>query len=54
MSSSTARCASRTAFESSNINLASAVAVVFFLIVLVITAVNYGLFLRRDHTTTVS
>ena len=41
----------RTAFESSNINLASAVAVVFFLIVLVITAVNYGLFLRRDHTT---
>jgi ABC-type sugar transport system permease subunit len=44
----------RTAFESSNINLASAVAVVFFMIVLVITAVNYGLFLRRDHTTTVS
>lgn len=41
----------RTAFESSNINLASAVAVVFFLIVLLITAVNYGLFLRRDHTT---
>jgi multiple sugar transport system permease protein len=44
----------RTAFESSNINLASAVAVVFFMIVLLITAVNYGLFLRRDHTTTVS
>ena len=44
----------QTAFESSNINLASAVAVVFFLIVLVITAVNYGLFLRRDHTTTVA
>ena len=44
----------QTAFESSNINLASAVAVIFFLIVLVITAVNYGLFLRRDHTTTVS
>jgi ABC-type sugar transport system permease subunit len=41
----------RTAFESSNINLASAVAVVFFMIVLLITAVNYGLFLRRDHTT---
>jgi len=44
----------RTAFENSNINLASAVAVIFFLIVLVITAVNYGLFLRRDHTTIVS
>lgn len=41
----------RTAFESSNINLASAVAVIFFMIVLLITAVNYGLFLRRDHTT---
>lgn len=41
----------RTAFENSNINLASAVAVIFFLIVLVITAVNYGLFLRRDNTT---
>ena len=40
----------RTAFESSNINLASAVAVIFFMIVLLITAVNYGLFLRRDHT----
>jgi ABC-type sugar transport system permease subunit len=35
-------------FESGNINLASAVAVVFFLIVLVITAVNYGFFVRRD------
>ncbi len=43
----------RTAFESSNINLASAVAVVFFMIVLLITAVNYGLFLRRDHSTVV-
>jgi len=43
----------RTAFESNNLNLASAVAVVFFMIVLLITAVNYGLFLRRDHTTTV-
>ncbi|MET0772186.1 MAG: sugar ABC transporter permease [Candidatus Limnocylindrales bacterium] len=41
----------RTAFESNNINLASAVAVIFFMIVLLITAVNYGLFLRRDHTT---
>jgi ABC-type sugar transport system permease subunit len=40
----------RTAFESNNINLASAVAVIFFMIVLLITAVNYGLFLRRDHT----
>jgi ABC-type sugar transport system permease subunit len=40
----------RTAFESSNINLASAVAVIFFMIVLLITAVNYGIFLRRDHT----
>lgn len=39
------------AFESGNINLSSAVAVIFFLIVLVITAVNYGLFLRRDTTT---
>ncbi len=41
----------RTAVESSNINMASAVAVIFFMIVLLITAVNYGLFLRRDHTT---
>ena len=40
------------AFENGNINLASAVAVIFFLIVLVITAVNYGLFLRRDMSTT--
>jgi len=40
------------AFESGNINLSSAVAVIFFLIVLAITAVNYGLFLRRDTTTT--
>jgi ABC-type sugar transport system permease subunit len=44
----------RTAFEGNNLNLASAVAVIFFMIVLLITAVNYGLFLRRDHTTTVS
>ena len=42
----------QTAFEEGNINLASAVAVIFFMIVLVITAVNYGLFLRRDTTTT--
>jgi ABC-type sugar transport system permease subunit len=40
----------RTAFEGNNLNLASAVAVIFFMIVLLITAVNYGLFLRRDHT----
>jgi multiple sugar transport system permease protein len=35
-------------FESGNINIASAVAVIFFMIVLAITAVNYGLFLRRE------
>lgn len=38
----------QTAFESGDFNLASAVGVVFFLIVLAITAVNFGFFLRRD------
>ena len=42
----------QTAFEEGDINLASGVAVIFFMIVLVITAVNYGLFLRRDTATT--
>ncbi|MBX3029767.1 MAG: sugar ABC transporter permease [Chloroflexi bacterium] len=42
----------QTAFESGNLNLASAVAVIFFMIVLLITAVNYGLFIRRETTTT--
>ena len=42
----------QTAFEEGDINLASGVAVIFFMIVLVITAVNYGVFLRRDTATT--
>ncbi len=42
----------QTAFEEGDLNLASGVAVIFFMIVLVITAVNYGLFLRRDTATT--
>ncbi len=42
----------QTAFEEGDLNLASGVAVIFFMIVLVITAVNYGLFIRRDTATT--
>ena len=42
----------QTAFEEGDLNLASGVAVIFFMIVLVITAVNYGLFMRRDTATT--
>jgi multiple sugar transport system permease protein len=38
----------QTAFESSDFNLASAVAVVLFVIVLALTLVNFRLFLRRD------
>jgi len=38
----------QTAFEGSDFNLASAIAVVMFLIVLVLTLVNFRVFLRRD------
>src|SRR5579859_1018475 len=38
----------QTAFEGSDFNLASAIAVVMFVIVLVLTLVNFRLFLRRD------
>ena len=38
----------QTAFEGSDFNLASAIAVVMFVIVLVLTVVNFRLFLRRD------
>jgi ABC-type sugar transport system permease subunit len=38
----------QTAFESSDFNLASAAAVLLFLIVLALTLINFQLFLRRD------
>jgi ABC-type sugar transport system permease subunit len=38
----------QTAFQGSDFNLASAIAVVMFVIVLVLTLVNFRLFLRRD------
>src|SRR6266851_574318 len=38
----------QTAFEGSDFNLASAIAVVMFVMVLVLTLVNFRLFLRRD------
>jgi multiple sugar transport system permease protein len=38
----------QTAFEGSDFNLASAIAVVMFVLVLVLTLVNFRLFLRRD------
>jgi multiple sugar transport system permease protein len=38
----------QTAFEGNDFNLASAMAVVMFLIVLILTLVNFRLFLRRD------
>jgi len=38
----------QTAFESSDFNLASAAAVMLFLIVLALTLVNFRIFLRRD------
>jgi multiple sugar transport system permease protein len=38
----------QTAFEGSDFNLSSAVAVVLFAIVLVLTLINFRLFLRRD------
>ena len=38
----------QVAFEGSDFNLASAIAVVMFVIVLVLTVVNFRLFLRRD------
>ena len=38
----------QTAFEGSDFNLASAIAVVMFVIVLVLTLVNFRVFLRRD------
>lgn len=41
----------QTAFEGSDFNLSSAVAVVLFAIVLVLTLVNFRLFLRRDFAT---
>ena len=40
----------QTAFEGSDFNLASAIAVVMFVIVLVLTLVNFRLFLRRDFS----
>jgi multiple sugar transport system permease protein len=38
----------QTAFEGNDFNLASAIAVVMFVIVLVLTLVNFRVFLRRD------
>ena len=42
----------QTAFEGSDFNLASAIAVVMFVIVLALTVVNFRLFLRRDFANT--
>jgi ABC-type sugar transport system permease subunit len=42
----------QTAFEGSDFNLSSAVAVVLFVIVLLLTLVNFRLFLRRDFAGT--
>jgi ABC-type sugar transport system permease subunit len=42
----------QTAFEGSDFNLSSAVAVILFVIVLLLTLINFRVFLRRDFAGT--
>jgi ABC-type sugar transport system permease subunit len=40
----------QTAFESSDFNLASAAAVILFIVVLLLTLINFRSFLQREFT----